>query len=77
MIKYNGYIIRERTIAEKMKRLEDISIKGKFKYENLLSLSTEARQKLANANPDTLAQAGRIPGVSPSDINVLLVLLNR
>lgn len=77
MIKYNGYIIRERTIAEKMKRLEDISIKGKFKYETLLSLSTEARQKLANANPDTLAQAGRIPGVSPSDINVLLVLLNR
>lgn len=77
LIKYSGYIERERIIADKMQRLENIKIKGKFDYANLQSLSTEARQKLARIDPDTLAQAGRIPGVSPSDINVLLVLLGR
>ena len=76
-IKYQGYIDRERTIAEKMQRLENIKIKGKFDYASLQSLSTEARQKLAKIDPETLAQAGRIPGVSPSDVNVLLVLLGR
>ncbi|MBO7247562.1 MAG: tRNA uridine-5-carboxymethylaminomethyl(34) synthesis enzyme MnmG [Bacteroidaceae bacterium] len=76
-IKYSGYISRERLIANKMKRLEDIRIKDKFNYDTLQSLSTEARQKLARINPETLAEASRIPGVSPSDINVLLVLLNR
>ncbi|MDO4948961.1 MAG: tRNA uridine-5-carboxymethylaminomethyl(34) synthesis enzyme MnmG [Bacteroidales bacterium] len=76
-IKYQGYIERERQIAEKIHRLEAIKIKGKFDYDSLQSLSTEARQKLIKINPDTLAQASRIPGVSPSDINVLLVLLKR
>ncbi|MDE7378016.1 MAG: tRNA uridine-5-carboxymethylaminomethyl(34) synthesis enzyme MnmG [Paraprevotella sp.] len=77
LIKYNGYIERERIIAEKMQRLENIRIRGRFNYANMNSLSTEARQKLEKINPETLAQAGRIPGVSPSDINVLLVLLGR
>ena len=76
-LKYNGYIIREREQAEKMERLENIRIRGKFEYNKLLSLSTECRQKLTEINPETLAQASRIPGVSPSDINVLLVLLGR
>lgn len=76
-IKYSGYIGRERQIADKMVRLENIRIKGKFDYDSIQSLSTEARQKLKRINPETLAQAGRIPGVSPSDINVLLVLMNR
>ena len=76
-VKYSGYISRERLIANKMKRLEDIRIKDKFNYNSLQSLSTEARQKLARINPETLAEASRIPGVSPSDINVLLVLMNR
>lgn len=76
-IKYNGYIAREKIIADKMQRLESIKIRGRFDYENMNSLSTEARQKLSKINPETLAQAGRIPGVSPSDINVLLVLLGR
>lgn len=76
-IKYQGYIERERQIAEKIHRLEAIKIRGKFDYDSLQSLSTEARQKLIKINPDTLAQASRIPGVSPSDINVLLVLLKR
>ena len=76
-IKYKGYIDRERTIADKIHRLESIRIKGKFDYANLQSLSTEARQKLVKIDPETLAQASRIPGVSPSDINVLLVLLGR
>lgn len=76
-IKYNGYIIREREQAEKMERLENIRIRGKFDYNKLQSLSTECRQKLTEINPETLAQASRIPGVSPSDINVLLVLLGR
>lgn len=77
LMKYHGYIARERIIADKMQRLESIKIKGKFDYAQMNSLSTEARQKLAKIDPETLAQAGRIPGVSPSDINVLLVLLGR
>ena len=76
-MKYHGYIARERALADKMQRLENIKIKGKFNYETLTQLSTEARQKLKAINPETLAQAGRIPGVSPSDISVLLVLLGR
>lgn len=76
-IKYNGYIRREREIADKMLRLENIKIRGKFDYDSLKSLSTEARQKLIKIAPETLAQASRIPGVSPSDINVLLVLMGR
>lgn len=76
-IKYKGYIDRERMIADKIHRLESIHIKGRFDYLSLQSLSTEARQKLVRIDPETLAQASRIPGVSPSDINVLLVLLGR
>ena len=76
-IKYNGYIRREREIADKMLRLENIKIRGKFDYESIKSLSTEARQKLIKIDPETLAQASRIPGVSPSDINVLMVLMGR
>ena len=76
-MKYAGYIERERVIADKMHRLEDIRIKGRFDYNSLQSLSTECRQKLIRINPETIAQASRIPGVSPSDINVLLVLLGR
>lgn len=77
LLKYQGYIEREKQSAEKMHRLENIRIQGHFDYENIQSLSTEARQKLTKINPETLAQASRIPGVSPSDINVLLVLLKR
>ena len=76
-MKYKGYIERERMVAEKMHRLENIKIKGRFDYDSLQSLSIECRQKLNRINPETLAQASRIPGVSPSDINVLLVLLGR
>ena len=76
-IKYRGYIERERELAEKTNRLENIRIKGKFNYSELQSLSTEARQKLTAIDPETLAQASRIPGVSPSDINVLLILAQR
>ena len=76
-IKYKGYIERERELAEKTNRLENIRIKGKFNYNELQSLSTEARQKLTAIDPDTLAQASRIPGVSPSDINVLLILAQK
>ena len=76
-IKYKGYIDRERELAERMIRLENIRIKDKFNYNTLESLSTEARQKLTTINPETLAQASRIPGVSPSDINVLLVLMRK
>lgn len=76
-LKYRGYIERERITAEKMHRLENIRIKGHFDYDSLQSLSTEARQKLKAINPETLAQASRIPGISPSDINVLLVLMGR
>ena len=76
-IKYKGYIERERIIADKMHRLEHIKIKNRFHYDELHEISTEGRQKLSAVNPETLAQASRIPGVSPSDINVLLVLLGR
>ncbi len=76
-MKYKGYIDRERLIADKMHRLENIKIKGRFKYSEILEISTEGRQKLERIDPETLAQASRIPGVSPSDINVLLVLLGR
>lgn len=76
-MKYKGYIEREKMIADKMHRLEDIKIRGRFKYPEMLQLSTEARQKLEKIDPETLAQASRIPGVSPSDINVMLVLLGR
>ena len=76
-IKYKGYIERERMVAEKMHRLEDIKIKGRFNYAEMQQLSTEARQKLQSIDPVTLAQASRIPGVSPSDINVMLVLMGR
>ena len=77
LIKYEGYIGRERIIADKLARLESIKIKGKFDYSSIQSLSTEARQKLMKIDPETIAQASRIPGVSPSDINVLLVLCGR
>ena len=76
-IKYKGYIDRERMVADKMHRLESIRIKGHFNYSEINALSTEARQKLTAIEPETLAQASRIPGVSPSDINVLLVLMGR
>ena len=76
-MKYKGYIERERMVAEKMHRLENIKIRGHFNYEELQGLSTEARQKLTKIQPETLAQASRIPGVSPSDINVMLVLMGR
>lgn len=76
-MKYSGYIARERAMAEKMQRLEAIRIRGRFNYAELTQISTEGRQKLAAIDPETLAQASRIPGVSPSDISVLLVLLGR
>ena len=76
-MKYSGYIARERAMAEKMQRLEAIRIRGRFNYAELTQISTEGRQKLATIDPETLAQASRIPGVSPSDISVLLVLLGR
>ncbi len=76
-LKYKGYIEREKIVAEKMHRLENIKIKGRFDYPNLTAISTEARQKLEKIQPETLAQASRIPGVSPSDINAMLVLLGR
>lgn len=77
LIKYSGYIKREQIIADKINRLENIRIKGKFDYNSIQSLSTEARQKLTRIDPDTIAQASRIPGISPSDINIILVLLGR
>jgi len=77
LIKYRGYINRERLIADKLKRLENIKIRGKFNYNDLHTISTEGRQKLSKVNPETIGQASRISGVSPSDINVLLVLLGR
>lgn len=76
-MKYHGYIARERAMADKMQRLEDIRIRGHFNYDEITQLSTETRQKLKSIDPETLAQAGRIPGVSPSDISVLLVLMGR
>ena len=77
LIKYEGYIERERIIADKIARLESIKIKGKFNYASIHAISTEARQKLAKIDPETVAQASRIPGISPSDINILLLLLGR
>lgn len=77
LLKYDGYIARERSLADKMMRLENVKIRGRFDYLRLMQISTESRQKLHAINPETLAQASRIPGVSPSDIAVLLVLLGR
>jgi tRNA uridine 5-carboxymethylaminomethyl modification enzyme len=77
LIKYEGYIAREKIIAEKINRLENIKIRGMFNYNDIQSLSTEAKQKLTRIDPETIAQASRIPGVSPNDINVLLILLGR
>lgn len=76
-MKYQGYIDREKMIAEKIARLEHIRIRGKFKYSEIQALSTEARQKLERIDPETIAQASRIPGISPSDINILLLLCGR
>ena len=75
--KYSGYIDRENQIAEKLHRLEHIKIKGKFDYASITAISTEARQKLIKTDPETIAQASRIPGVSPSDVNILLVMMGR
>ena len=77
MMKYQGYIDREKQIADKILRLEHVKLKGKIDYEQVLALSTEARQKLVKIDPETVAQAARIPGISPSDINILLLLLGR
>ena len=77
ILKYEGYIIREKLIAEKLQRLEHISLRGRIDYTGILSLSTEARQKLTKIDPETIGQASRIPGISPSDVNVLLVMLGR
>lgn len=76
-IKYQGYIDRETLIADKLKRLENIKIKGKFDYSTINTISTEARQKLQRIDPETIGQASRIPGISPSDVNILLVLMGR
>jgi tRNA uridine 5-carboxymethylaminomethyl modification enzyme len=77
LLKYEGYIERERLIAEKLQRLEHINIRGRINYNSIQSLSTEARQKLTKIDPETIGQASRIPGISPSDVNILLVLLGR
>ena len=77
MLKYDGYIQREKLIAEKIARLEDVKIGGRIDFDSVKSISTEARQKLKKINPETIAQASRIPGISPSDINILLLLLGR
>ena len=77
IIKYEGYIERERLIAQKLLRLENIPLAGRIDYSNVQSLSTEARHKLNKIKPETIGQASRIPGISPSDVNVLLVLLGR
>lgn len=77
LIKYKGYIEREQLVADRIRRLEDIRLDGKLDYSTITALSTEARQKLTRINPTTIAQASRIPGISPSDINILLVLLGR
>ena len=77
MIKYQGYIEREKMIADKISRLEHMKIKGRFNYHEIQALSTEARQKLSKIEPEPIAQASRIPGISPSDINILLLLLGR
>lgn len=77
LIKYEGYIEREKLIAEKIERLENVKLRGKIKYMEVQAISTEARQKLTKIDPETVAQASRIPGISPSDINILLLLLGR
>jgi tRNA uridine 5-carboxymethylaminomethyl modification enzyme len=77
LLKYEGYIEREKLIADKISRLENIRIKGKFNYNEITQLTIEARQKLSKIDPETIAQAGRIPGISPNDINILLMLLGR
>ena len=77
LIKYQGYIDREKMIAEKVMRLEHVKLRGKLKYSEIQAISTEARQKLEKIDPETVAQAARIPGISPSDINILLLLLGR
>jgi tRNA uridine 5-carboxymethylaminomethyl modification enzyme len=76
-LKYEGYIERERLIAEKLLRLDHIKISGKIDYSSVQSISTEARQKLTKIDPETIGQASRIPGISPSDVNILLVMLGR
>ena len=76
-IKYSGYIERERLLADKIQRLEGLKLRGKIKYSEVLQISTEARQKLEKIDPETVAQASRIPGISPSDISILLLLLGR
>ena len=77
LLKYEGYIQREKLIAEKLQRLEHINIRGRIDYNSIQSLSTEARQKLTKIDPENIGQASRIPGISPSDVNILLVLLGR
>ena len=77
LLKYEGYIEREKQIADKLLRLEHIPLRGRVDYANVLSLSTEARHKLLKIDPETIGHASRIPGISPSDVNVLLVLLGR
>ena len=77
LVKYNGYIERERIIADKLSRLEKVKLRGKINYMDVHTISTEARQKLTKIDPETVAQAARIPGISPSDINILLLLLGR
>lgn len=77
LIKYQGYIQRESQIADKLRRLENLTIRGKIDYSKMTTLSTEARQKLERIDPETIAQASRIPGISPADINILLLMLGR
>ena len=77
LLKYGGYIDRERQIAQKLRRLDEVKLRGRIDYSSVNSLSTEARQKLSRIDPATVGQASRIPGVSPSDINILLLLLGR
>ena len=77
LVKYEGYIQREKVIADKISRLEKVKLRGKINYMEVQTISTEARQKLTKIDPETIAQASRIPGISPSDINVLLLMLGR
>lgn len=77
LIKYQGYIDRERLTADKIRRLEDLRLGDRFDYSSIKSISTEARQKLDKIRPETVAQASRIPGISPADINILLLMLGR
>ena len=77
LIKYSGYIEREKLLADKIQRLENVELGNRIDYSKVMSLSTEARQKLDKIRPATIAQASRIPGISPADINILLLMLNR